>query len=591
MENNQMSDQEDQLVAMHKKARKRKKRKLFITLIVVLAIVLTIIASAVLILRNKVRDQFASAGSSEIQSAEVTVGNIRTTVSGSGTLAATEVEELTLPASIEVSDYYVSVGTHVEEGELIASVTNASLMSAMSEVQEELEDLDEAISEAADDTVSSTISAGADGRVKAVFAEAGQDVTGVMYDHGALLLLSLDGYMVTEISSDDLVAGDTVVVTLSDGSTVDGLVEKQKNGIATILLTDNGTVYQDEVIVKDENGNELGSGSLDIHSSMAVVGYAGTISSVKVSENENVTTGKTLFSLTDTETSANYDALLKERRELETQLNNLIKVHQEGGICAAATGTIDALADTTTDTNTYGGQSSSSTESISVVSISPDTTMAISISVDEADILSLETGQEAVVTIDSIGEDSFRGSVTEVNTTAASSSGVTSYSAVITIEKTDEMLSGMSASVVITIQGSDEALLIPIEALHQTSSSAYVYTSYDEATGEFGDMQEVTTGLSNSSYVEITEGLSEGDLVYYTTSEEQAAFGGMNFGNMGNGEMPDMGNMPGGGEMPDVGSMPGDGEKPDKDNMPNMSEGGRNDGGRAGGKEMQGGFE
>lgn len=555
MENKEVSTQEDQLVTMHKNARKRKKRKLFITLAVVFIAVITVIVTAVLVLRSKVRSQFASTDASEVQSAEVTIGNIRTTVSGSGTLSVNDLEEILLPDSVQVTDYYVAVGDHVENGQLIATVTNASLMSAMSDIQEELDALDEKIADASGDTVSSAITAGATGRIKAVYAEKGEDVVSVMYEHGALILLSLDGYMMTEISSDSLSAGDTVEVTLSNGSTVDGLVEKQKDGIATILLTDNGTVYQDTVTVKDGDGTELGAGILDIHNSMSIVGYAGTISAVKVSENDKVAVGGTLLTLTDTETSANYDSLLKEREELEEQLNQMIKVYKEGGICAAASGTVDALADTdTTSTGTInGGQSVS--ETTVVAAISPDTTMAITISVDETDILSLEAGQEASVTIDSIGEETYRGTVTEVNTTASSSSGVTSYSAVISIEKTEQMLSGMSASVVITIQGSDDALLIPVEALHQTSSEAYVYTEYDEDSGEFSGMKEVTVGLSNSTYVEITEGLEEGDTVYYTTVQDNG-FGGMDFGNIGNGDMPDMGNMPDMGSMPDMGDMP-----------------------------------
>lgn len=555
MENKEVSTQEDQLVTMHKNARKRKKRKLFITLAVVFIAVITVIVTAVLVLRSKVRSQFASTDASEVQSAEVTIGNIRTTVSGSGTLSANDLEEILLPDSVQVTDYYVAVGDHVENGQLIATVTNASLMSAMSDIQEELDALDEKIADASGDTVSSAITAGAAGRIKAVYAEKGEDVVSVMYEHGALILLSLDGYMMTEISSDSLSAGDTVEVTLSNGSTVDGLVEKQKDGIATILLTDNGTVYQDTVTVKDGDGTELGAGILDIHNSMSIVGYAGTISAVKVSENDKVAVGGTLLTLTDTETSANYDSLLKEREELEEQLNQMIKVYKEGGICAAASGTVDALADTdTTSTGTInGGQSVS--ETTVVAAISPDTTMAITISVDETDILSLEAGQEASVTIDSIGEETYRGTVTEVNTTASSSSGVTSYSAVISIEKTEQMLSGMSASVVITIQGSDDALLIPVEAIHQTSSEAYVYTEYDEDSGEFSGMKEVTVGLSNSTYVEITEGLEEGDTVYYTTVQDNG-FGGMDFGNIGNGDMPDMGNMPDMGSMPDMGDLP-----------------------------------
>ena len=126
----------------------------------------------------------------------------------------------------------------------------------------------------------------------------------------------------------------------------------------------------------------------------------------------------------------------------------------------------------------------------------------------------------------------------------------------------------MTASVDVRIEGVDNAILIPADALHQTSSGYYVYTSYDEETEEFCGRVDVVPGLSNSNYVEIKSGLQEGDTVYYT--EAQDFFGGMGFGsmpgnmpNMGSGGMPDFGS--GGGRpsgMPSGGGMSGFGGRP-----------------------------
>ena len=59
----------------------------------------------------------------------------------------------------------------------------------------------------------------------------------------------------------------------------------------------------------------------------------------------------------------------------------------------------------------------------------------------------------------------------------------------------------------------DNAVIIPAAALHQTSSSSYVYTSFNEETQEFGGLVEVTVGITNNSQAEITSGLKEGDTV------------------------------------------------------------------------------
>jgi len=575
MDKKQTSINEDQLVLMHKRARTKKKKKTILTLVLVLTITLVVIAATVLLLRRSIQMSVASSGDNEVQSAEVYIGSISTTVSASGTLESEEVEILEVIRSLEIIDYYAEIGDKVEKGDLIATVTNASLLTSLSEKQGELDALDEKINEVSQNEVSDTIAVGVAGRVKKIFAEEGEDVATAMYDHGSLMMLSLDGYLFIEVAEDTLKTGDSVNVVLSDDTSVKGLVEKQINGTATILVSDEEAAYEEFVTVYSLEDQEIGTGTLSIHSQLAISGYAGTISSIFVAENEEVSAGETLMSLTDTESSANYDTLLKEREAVEEELNDLIRIYKEGGICAPISGTVDnigesTISDTVTDAASMIQESTTGTtgDVAEVATISADTNMVITISVDETDILSLVEGQEASVSIDSIGEDIFAGTVTEVNTIASSDSGVTTYSAVITLEKTESMLAGMSASVVITIEGNDNAMLIPTDALHKTSSSAYVYTEYDEGTGEFSGMKEVTIGLSNSSYVEITEGLSEGDLVYYTTAEDNSPFGNMSgFGNM-RGEMPNMENMPGGG-MPDFrgGSMPG-GENGFGGNMP-----------------------
>ncbi len=573
---NDIPQTDENLLEMHRRARARRKRKTILTLVVVVVVVLVAVAVGVSQLQKAVSASVSDASSSSVESAEVTVGSISTTVSGSGTLADEDVETVTVPSSLEIADYYVEEGDTVEEGDLIATVTSASLLSAMSAAQEDLDSIDEELEEVSAEEVSDTITAGVSGRVKYIYAAEGDDVVSVMYENGALLLLSLDGYMAVELETDALSEGDSVTVTDSSDTEYTGTVDTVASGVATILITDNGPTCGDSVTVTDSDSTEIGTGTLSIHSAMAVTGYAGTVEEIAVSADEEVSSGDTLLTLTDTETSANYDAILKEREEAEELLADLVAIYKEGGICATAAGEISSLSSDSsasssdTSDSLYSSDATSATASTTgssgyttVAEISLNETMTITISVDETDILSLSEGQEASVTIDSVSEDAFDGTVTEISTTATSSSGVTTYSAVVTINKTEDMLSGMSASVTITIEGVDEALLIPVDALHQTSSTSYVYTEYDEETGEFSGMVEVTTGLSNSSYVEITDGLSEGDTVYYTESSSDDSsmsfdfsdfsdMGGFSDSGSGGGDMGG-GNAGGGGGM----TMPG----------------------------------
>ncbi|MCC8099434.1 MAG: HlyD family efflux transporter periplasmic adaptor subunit [Clostridiales bacterium] len=516
------------------------------TVIIVVVLVAAILTGLVLYAQRMVAENFSSASDS-IESAEVTVGSISTTVSGSGTLASEGVEDVTFPSSVTLDTIYVEEGDTVSEGDLLASVDSASVLSALATAQAQLDALDEEIEEAAEDEVDEEVTTALDGRVKYIYAEEDDDVATVMYENGALLLLSLDGYMAVDVDAGSLAAGDSVTVTGSDGNEYDGTVDAVAF-TATVLIDDDGPVYGDTVTVTDADGNTVGTGTLYIHEELKITGYAGTVEDIEVDVDDEVDAGDTLLTLTDTSYSANYDALLKERAEVEETLQELISIYRQGAVYATLSGVVESISystDSTTATTAASAFSATTTstaastdgDETTLLSISPDETMTVSLSVDETDILSLEEGQEAEITIDSIGTDTYTGAVTEIDTTATSSGGVTQYTVTVTLDKTDDMLSGMSASVTITIEGVDNALLLPEDAVTQTSATAYVYTSYDETTGELGDMVEVTVGLSNGSYIEITGGLSEGDTVYYSPSSSDSSDFSSMFGNMGGGDM------------------------------------------------------
>lgn len=547
---NQQNERSEALFQSLDKQKKKRRRKILRTVLIVILLAAVILVGVVIYLQKQVRERFAST-TAEVSSYAATRGTISTTVSGSGTLTQVDLESVTVPAGVEITEVLVKNQDEVSAGDVLATVDMASVMSAMSDIQAQIDDLDEQIGDAKGEEAASSITAGVSGRVKRIYAAAGDDVAASMAENGALALLSLDGYMAVDVETELLSKGDSVTVTLSDGTTVSGTVETVFQGKATVLVTDNGPACGEEVTVLTEDGTQAGTGALYIHNSLAVTGYAGTVKSVAVSENQKVSASTKVFYLKDTSYSANYETLLRERAELEETLMELLTIYRDGAVLADMDGIVSSVEYTGSD-------------STGLVTLYPNVSMSVTIGVDETDILSLEVGQEVDITVSSVSEDSFTGTVTEISKTATTSSGVTQYSAVVTLDKQDGMLAGMTASVEVKIEGVEDAIIIPVEALHQTSAISFVYTSYDEETGVYGGMVEVTTGMQNSSYVEITSGLSEGDTVYYTESTTGSFFGGMgNMGSMGgmgdmsggfSGDMPSGSDMPsGGGQMPDMG--------------------------------------
>ena len=215
------------------------------------AIVVLLLIAAVLFFQKKVRQNFAS-GNQEILSAKVSTGSISTTVSGSGALVSEGITDVMIPAGVEIKKVYVEAGDPVKEGDILTSVETSSVLSALSDTQKKLDELDEQLAEVHDEEVDSKIKTSMKGRVKAIFVEEGDDVSSVMYKNGALILLSLDGYMVVDLESTAYKVGDSVTVVTSDGTSYTGTVEKVTAENTTVLIKDDGPIYRDTVTVGNQ---------------------------------------------------------------------------------------------------------------------------------------------------------------------------------------------------------------------------------------------------------------------------------------------------------------------------------------------------
>lgn len=555
---------------------KKKRRKRIAVTLVIVAVVIALAAVLLVMLQRNITEKYADEEEIEVLTATVTTGSIRTTVSGSGSLANEESEEVVLPAGVIIDEIHVRQRDTVEEGELLATVNIESVITAMAELQTELDELDVELSEAEAEEVDDEITTPVDGRVKKVFAGAEEDVTAVMYEHGALVLLSLDGYMTLDIDLSPeeeekdqsgrasremgrgsaeaeeaepteeelaeqaaaeeaaaaaaeiiagLEAGDKVSVTDSYDDTFTGTVDRVTEDVLRILVSDTDAVYADTGVVTVD-GAEIGSGTFAIHEPLAITGYAGAVEGIYVSRGDWVEAGDTLISLMNTTYTAHYESLLKERAALEEELQTLIRIYNEGGLYAPIAGSVSSVS-----YNTRNAEAS--TTETTVMAIRPSESIIVTVYVDETDVLSLSVGQEATVTISSIDDETFTAEVTEIDTEGTSSGGVTTYAVTMTMERTDDMRSGMTATAAIAIAGAEDALLLPEEAVQQSRDTYYVYTSLDEETGSPAGTASVEIGVTGNGNMEIVSGLSEGDTVYYTPEEERFSFGGFGSFEMG----------------------------------------------------------
>ena len=551
MDENRRND--DALFAALNRAKKKKRRKRWFTALAIIAVIAVALMITVNVLQKKVEKKVA-VNEDEVLSYQAEYGSVSTRVSGSGNIEDVDTEIITVPEGVEIDDVVVKANTRLKEGDVIATLDLNSVLSAIASVQNEINELDSQLKEAGNDSASETVSAGVNGRLKKLYITEQSDVAACMVENGALALISLDGKMAAEIKNSSLKSGDRVTVEREDGSMLEGNVEKNVDGTATVLVTDNGPKPDETVRILDGEGKELGKANLFVHIPFRVTGYIGTVSYVSAVENQEVYPTSMICSLTNTATSARYNSILKQRGEKEETLLELLGLYQGRALRAPFDGSVIRI-DYEEHQNegakpvTGGAQSSMGSyasffgmsvstgpavssmndddgdvEGTAVVKMAPDQSMKVSIHVDENDILSLEKGQAAEVTLEAAGDRVFEGTVTDVDRSASGDSGEASYAAEITFAKETGMLGGMTAEVVINIQGNENVLIVPTDAVNKTAVGAFVYTEYDEETKTFGGMTTVEPGITNDDYTEIRSGLEEGMTIYYTKKEELNPF-------------------------------------------------------------------
>ncbi len=652
-----------------------------------------------------------------IVQAQVEKTDIASVVSGSGTLSSSQAWSLEVPSLVTVNGYTVKNGDTVQSGDMIALVDETSVEKAIYEVQALIRAMDEEIAQVHDDTLDTAIAAPVGGRIKALYVQAGDAVADVMYDRGALLLISLGGSMTVEIQSQEsLAVGQTLLVTLSDGTAIEGKVQQLRDGAITVTTTDDGPVPGDSVSVFSQEGKLLGSGELEVSSPLKITGYSGKIERVRVKVGDVVEAGDTLITLEDLADTARYQQLLLQRQELTELMAQLNAMLHNGGILAEHGGLVSQIpedgeyvqlsantavgvaggasygtrilaspvaAETspaeatptetappeTTPTETvppetpptetapsetpdpgearpepeqhsdgsyagkitkvsYGailiqiqelditgtdmanletmeeelftalkqyapeldipiyqyqnGQSVPSTihalqagdrvmlrvENGSVVRIDyiaataptipgqgshsggthmpsmgsgmggqqsqeeenqatyevekqvvcaiiPSDVMAIQVSVDELDILSLTPGQTVAITLDALPGQSFEGCVKRIDHVGVNAGGSTKYTVTMEVPRTSQMLESMNASVKIQVGCQENVLSIPAAAVCEDGNRTYVYTGYDDQREALIDPVDITTGASDGNRIQVLSGLEELETVYY----------------------------------------------------------------------------
>ena len=264
----------------------------------------------------------------------------------------------------------------------------------------------------------------------------------------------------------------------------------------------------------------------------------GTVEEILVHIGEFVEEGQELVHLKDKEESLNY---LRAKNEYElAKINGSPNLTQEEKKLAMdlALEKLDARTIRAPFSGKiikiYVEEGDNIEKTDDIIYLIDETAYEIEVSVSEVDCMEVEIGQEAEVELDILDGKVFTGKVTEVAGYAVSESNVVTVPVIIRMDEVSKFFKpGFSASTEIIVSLAENVLRIPVTSVSTTGRGSMVL----KVEGSSAIPTPVKTGISDSYYLEIVEGLKEGDKIIVNNYQ-------MNTNNSNNNSGPNRGGFP-----------------------------------------------
>ena len=519
-------------------------------IVMIVLLLIAVIGGALFWQYQSRKSKAADAAASKNRTSTVTKGTLTSELSSSGTISPKDTYSITSLVEGEVIAADFEEGDQVTEGQVLyridvssmeSEVTSAanSLTRANNSLKKAQEDYQEAVSDYTGNTYKSTRS----GFIKTLNIEVGDKVS----SNTELANIYNDQTMKLKVpflsgEAAAIGAGAQALVTLAD-------TEEQLSGVVisvsnmdevldggrlvryvTLEVANPGGLSTSHSATVEINGFTCcEEGSFEAMTDTTMKAELSGVNSVEVEqvlvhEGDYVTVGTPIFLIN----SKDVDDILQSYKDSVDSASEKVETAQ-----SKVDSTQDDY-DNYTITAPISGQvitkSVKAGDNISKSSGSTATTMAViydlsevtfQMSVDELDVRNVKVGQTVNITADAIEGVKFTGKVTNVSLESSQSNGVTNYPVTVTLDEVGDLLPGMNVDGIIVLDEAQDALMVPVDALMRGNK---VYVKDDTVTESQGNVPagfkavDVTTGLTNDDYVQITSGVSEGDEVYVSES-------------------------------------------------------------------------
>lgn len=224
----------------------------------------------------------------------------------------------------------------------------------------------------------------------------------------------------------------------------------------------------------------------------------GRLESILVKEGEQVKTGQTLAWMSSTERAALLDAA---RGEGEEKLKYWQEAYKPIELLAPIDGEIIVAI-------MQPGQTVTTIDAVVVLSDQ----LIVRAQVDETDIGRIKLGQKAIVGLDAYPDVKINTTVEHIYYESKTVNNVTIYEVDLLPQDIPPILrSGMNATIDFIEDSKDNALLIPLEAVHKEAEESFVMVKQDNANEPVRRI--IKLGITDDKNVEVLSGLSANDKI------------------------------------------------------------------------------
>lgn len=231
---------------------------------------------------------------------------------------------------------------------------------------------------------------------------------------------------------------------------------------------------------------------------------AGRINEILVTEGEKVAAGQTLAWMSSTERAALLDAA---RGQGEETLKYWKEVYKAIPLISPIDGEVIVA-------KTQPGQTVTAADAVVVLS----DRLIVRAQVDETDIGKITPDKRAVISLDAYPDTKIKASVGHIYYESKTVNNVTIYEIDLIPEDVPQFFrSGMNATVDFIEQSKENALLIPVEAVHKEKEGDYLLVK--QRNGREPLKARVKLGISDDKNVEVLTGINQDDRIILKTKK------------------------------------------------------------------------